>query len=328
MAWEQEQEIEFLKQATGASNLLFATSVQMTVDTKANTVSYLGDRMPNLYELKLCNSTIGSIRDVGTALKNLTVLWVKRCELTALDGLSALPQLRELYAAFNDIADLEPLQSMDQLQVLDLEANTVSDPEMIYYLAPLPLRSLALVGNPLAQDPTYRPQALDLITTLTYLDDVPVDAAAGSTKEASSSSSTAMPVPLSEKVAGSPEIAAQLDFINSSIKTARLGIDSLDFQDADMTTMCDDATAEAVACAGGQFRPGSASVWLRTIKAQTQQMQTLRESVSSGDSSGADGAAGISRHVYASAHCGRRYRPRLVNMFQMYIMHHAASAEV
>lgn len=79
------------------------------------------------------------------------------------DGLSALPRLRELYAAFNDIADLEPLQGMDCLEVLDLEANNVSDPEMLYYLYSTPLKALTLAGNPLAAAPDYKSQASRLL---------------------------------------------------------------------------------------------------------------------------------------------------------------------
>ncbi len=37
----------------------------------------------------------------------LRVLWVSRCGLTSLDGASGFPALRELYAAFNDVADLQ-----------------------------------------------------------------------------------------------------------------------------------------------------------------------------------------------------------------------------
>lgn len=139
MAWELEQETEFLKQATGLENLAEATAVQMTLDTKANSVAFLGDRMPLLAELRLSNSVIGSLRDLGAALRHLAVLWVGRCELTSLEGLTGMPALRELYAPFNDVADLEPLQGLDGLEVLDLEANAVADPEMLYYLAGPPL---------------------------------------------------------------------------------------------------------------------------------------------------------------------------------------------
>ena len=39
----------------------------------------------------------------------LQVLWVSHCGLTGLDGLNALPCLKELYAAFNQIENLEPI---------------------------------------------------------------------------------------------------------------------------------------------------------------------------------------------------------------------------
>jgi hypothetical protein len=34
-----------------------------------------------------------------------------------VDGVSSLPRLRELYAAFNDIEDLAPLADLEQLEV-------------------------------------------------------------------------------------------------------------------------------------------------------------------------------------------------------------------
>lgn len=39
----------------------------------------------------------------------LQVLWISHCGLQGLDGLNALPSLRELYAAFNQIDNLEPV---------------------------------------------------------------------------------------------------------------------------------------------------------------------------------------------------------------------------
>ena len=45
------------------------------------------------------------------------VLWVPRCGLSSLDGISAMPALRELYAAFNDISDLQPLDACASLEV-------------------------------------------------------------------------------------------------------------------------------------------------------------------------------------------------------------------
>lgn len=39
----------------------------------------------------------------------LQILWVSHCGLTGLEGLNALPCLKELYAAFNNIDNLEPV---------------------------------------------------------------------------------------------------------------------------------------------------------------------------------------------------------------------------
>ena len=65
--------------------------------------------MPKLRELKLNGSSLGSLRDLGSGLRHLQVLWVAHCGLTALDGLGALSGLRELYASFNQIDDMQPL---------------------------------------------------------------------------------------------------------------------------------------------------------------------------------------------------------------------------
>ena len=44
------------------------------------------------------------------------VLWVSHCGLTGLDGLNALPSLKELYAAFNQIENLEPIAGKHKSQ--------------------------------------------------------------------------------------------------------------------------------------------------------------------------------------------------------------------
>ncbi len=65
--------------------------------------------MPKLRELKLNGSSLGSLRDLGSGLRHLQVLWVAHCGLTALEGLGALSGLRELYASFNQVDDMQPL---------------------------------------------------------------------------------------------------------------------------------------------------------------------------------------------------------------------------
>ena len=56
------------------------------------------------------------LRDLGTALQGLQVLWIARSGLVELEGLGAFVNLRELYAAFNDVTDVSPLAELDELQ--------------------------------------------------------------------------------------------------------------------------------------------------------------------------------------------------------------------
>uniref|UniRef100_A0A8C6CUX5 Leucine rich repeat containing 56 n=1 Tax=Moschus moschiferus TaxID=68415 RepID=A0A8C6CUX5_MOSMO len=125
--------------------------------------------------------------DLGTSLGHLRVLWLARCGLADLDGISAFPALKELYLSYNDIWDLSPLCLLEQLEVLDLEGNCVEDPGQLRYLQLCPrLATLTLEGNPLCLRPgpgpahqvprsyNYRAEVRKLIPQLEVLDELPV----------------------------------------------------------------------------------------------------------------------------------------------------------
>ena len=156
---------EFLSDATlrrlsGREDLQSVRFLEMTADTSEETLSDLGHRLPALEELKLSNSNISTLRDLGTALQGLQVLWIARSGLVELEGLGAFVNLRELYAAFNDIVDLSPLTNAERLQLLDLEGNAVDDPSQVLYLSECTeLSSLNLQANPFAEAADYRAQA-------------------------------------------------------------------------------------------------------------------------------------------------------------------------
>lgn len=69
----------------------------------------------------LCYCHTCLYRDLGSALHKLEVLWMPRCSLEELDGISAMLQLRELYLAYNELSDLSPLSMLEELEILDLE---------------------------------------------------------------------------------------------------------------------------------------------------------------------------------------------------------------
>lgn len=144
------------------------------VNTTESTLTCIGDQFPNLRKLRLNNSVIYSIRDIGCTFSNLRFLSLARCGITSLCGISTISNtVEELYLAFNKITDVSDLMGMDSLQVIDLEENQISDLTNIEFLTCCSgLKSLTLTGNPCVDDPEeYRVKVAKLLPSLVYLDE-------------------------------------------------------------------------------------------------------------------------------------------------------------
>eukprot|EP00439_Symbiodinium_sp_Y106_P053353 s158_g7.t1 len=111
------------------------------------------------------------------------VLWLCRCSLQDLGGITVLPVLEELYVSFNDVSDLSPLLSHEALQILDMEGNLVDDFEEIRSLEVVStLRELDISLNPVRkQEAVTRERILEALPHLEVLDTIPrkVDTASG-----------------------------------------------------------------------------------------------------------------------------------------------------
>ncbi|XP_021563693.1 leucine-rich repeat-containing protein 56 [Carlito syrichta] len=160
--------------------------LELRVDTREGSLGTLGMHLPNLDQLKLNGSHLGSLRDLGTSLGRLQVLWLARCGLTDLDGIGSLPALKELYASYNGVTELSPLCLLERLEVLDLEGNSVEDLGQVHYLRLCPrLATLTLEGNRVCLQPApgpchkvpqgynYRAEVRKLLPQLQVLDEVP-----------------------------------------------------------------------------------------------------------------------------------------------------------
>ncbi|EDO49180.1 predicted protein [Nematostella vectensis] len=152
--WEEFLSPAKLKSLAGVRNLEDITQLEMNVNTRENSLGNFGSMLPNLNKLKLSNSIISTVRDLGTCLTNLRMLWMCRCSLSDLDGISSLSSLAELYLAFNDISDVSPVSMLDNLQVLDLEGNLVDEIAQVEFLTLCSsLKCLNLEGNPVCTAP-------------------------------------------------------------------------------------------------------------------------------------------------------------------------------
>ena len=253
-------------------------TIELKVDTREMAVSSMGEKLPNLVELKLNGSFVPQLRDLGTSLQQLRVLWLSRSHLEELGGIaSGLPRLQELYVSFNEIRDVSALAEMDELEVVDLESNQVSDLEAVDYLSMCPaLRSLSLSGNPLAFDQQngLRHAVATRIPLLEYLDDEPVTeadregrsasqgtgdpASTGSRGEAGTgSSSGGALVDGLEAVSDDALSSEELALIADGIKYARVGIDDGEFEER---------AIESDVVAGLGSRPSTAAPSLRPGK--------------------------------------------------------------
>ncbi|XP_041075032.1 leucine-rich repeat-containing protein 56 [Polyodon spathula] len=175
-----------LQALAGTDDLRLVKVLEMCVDTRENSLGNIGTYLPNLMQLKMSNSLIVSVRDLGTTLSHLQVLWMARCGLSDLDGIPSFCSLKELYLAYNDISDMSQVSMLDHLEILDLEGNNIDDITQVQYLGLCDkLSMLTLEGNPICLRPhpyttkssgySYRAAVKELVPHLKYLDDIPAD---------------------------------------------------------------------------------------------------------------------------------------------------------
>ena len=133
----------------------------------------LGNLLPNLAQLKINGSKMGSLRDMGTSLINLEILWASRCSMNDISGIMMFQNLKELYISFNHIKDLTDIGFLENLQVLDLEGNEIDliNVEYLQYLKNL--YSLNLSDNPITKSGSYPECILDILENLEILDEKP-----------------------------------------------------------------------------------------------------------------------------------------------------------
>ncbi|XP_017659055.1 leucine-rich repeat-containing protein 56 isoform X3 [Nannospalax galili] len=90
--------------------------LEMCVDTRKNSLGNFGVHLPNLIQLKLNHSCLDSLRDLGTSLGHLQVLWLACCGLTDLDGIGSFLALKAP-KGYNYRAEVRKL--IPQLHILD-----------------------------------------------------------------------------------------------------------------------------------------------------------------------------------------------------------------
>ena len=131
-------------------------------------LNQFGQRLVNLKFLKLNDSFIQSIDDLGTNFRNLKILQINNCKLKDLTGIICFEQLEILEAKNNEISDLIELEMSTSIKKLNFENNLIENEENIYFLSSLDnLEYVNLLGNPIKN---YENKLKELLPNLKEID--------------------------------------------------------------------------------------------------------------------------------------------------------------
>ena len=131
-------------------------------------LNQFGQRLTNLKFLKLNDSFIQSIDDLGSNFKNLKILQINNCKLKDLSGIICFEQLEILEAKNNEISDLIELEMSTSIVKLNLENNLIENEQNIYFLSSMDnLVYINLLGNPIKN---YQNKLKELLPNLKEID--------------------------------------------------------------------------------------------------------------------------------------------------------------
>ncbi|XP_038663928.1 leucine-rich repeat-containing protein 56 isoform X2 [Scyliorhinus canicula] len=108
-----------LRALTETEDLRKVKVLEMCVDTQDNSLGNFGAHLPSLVQLKLNSSFIASVRDLGTSLTKLQVLWMARCSLTDLDGIPSFCSLKDSNCNYREMVKklIPHLKYLDDIPV-------------------------------------------------------------------------------------------------------------------------------------------------------------------------------------------------------------------
>ena len=161
----------FMRQIVDSDNGKFLNGDINVIDyvlAKYGLLNQFGQRLTNLKFLKLNDSFIQSIEDLGSNFKNLKILQINNCKLKDLSGIICFEQLEIFEAKNNEISDLIELEMSSSIKKLNLENNLIENEQNIYFLSSLDdLEYINLLGNPIKN---YEKKLKDLLPNLKEID--------------------------------------------------------------------------------------------------------------------------------------------------------------
>eukprot|EP00746_Dinoflagellata_sp_MGD_P074098 gnl/MRDRNA2_/MRDRNA2_29976_c0_seq1.p1 gnl/MRDRNA2_/MRDRNA2_29976_c0~~gnl/MRDRNA2_/MRDRNA2_29976_c0_seq1.p1 ORF type:complete len:598 (+),score=123.28 gnl/MRDRNA2_/MRDRNA2_29976_c0_seq1:96-1889(+) len=293
LSWIMSEEAEMLETISEAQLQKYCgdqdsnkvTNIEMKVDSCQFDLSSVGIYLTNLRHLKLSGSSIHWIRDLGSSLKVLEVLWLCHCHLQDLQGISAMQNLKELYVAFNDVAETAPLHWHESLEVVDLEGNCLQDMDDLLEMSTCEsLRELNISSNPVCKLEGFSRSSLSkAMPHLEVLDDIAVDDIISASTEAMTDSPGPLDSQLDDLFASLRQLdeAMELDTSDRS-KSARDTAESE--MDSDCANPCAHTPCTQSAMLAAMTSPEDWAQATALLKSDPDEEELIVESVKSSGS--------------------------------------------
>ncbi|TPX59184.1 hypothetical protein PhCBS80983_g02629 [Powellomyces hirtus] len=127
--------------------------------------------LSTLKEVTLHQYDIEKIENLDLYCRHLEILFLQNNQISKIENLHKLKELKYLQLALNNISKIENLDKCESLEKLDLTVNFVEDPLDVEHLKNNEqLRELYLLGNPCARKEGYRELVITILPQLKVLD--------------------------------------------------------------------------------------------------------------------------------------------------------------
>lgn len=144
--------------------------ISIKINNDYGLLNQFGQFLPSLMLLKLNNSNIITMNNLGTSFTQLICLQMNRCFLRDLSGIICLQYLKILDVKCNQISDLIELE-MSNLEKINLNSNLIDDFDNLTFLSGMDdLEWVNLANNPICEKSEYREQLSKYLPNVEKID--------------------------------------------------------------------------------------------------------------------------------------------------------------
>ncbi|MCQ2820052.1 MAG: hypothetical protein MJ252_22525 [archaeon] len=134
-------------------DLTFLKKVSIVIGNDYGLLNQFGNFLPNLILLKLNNSLLRNLSDIGSNFNHIKCLQINNSRLRSLNGIICMEGLEVLDLEDNEINELIDLDMCDSIKQINLRKNKIEDLDELSFVSALPkLNYFCILDNPVCED--------------------------------------------------------------------------------------------------------------------------------------------------------------------------------